>query len=266
MEQPRIERIRIDLIDPPDEPDRIEIDDAELQELSESILAVGLLQPILITPRGERYEVVAGDRRFKAHQRAGMSEIDAIVRDMSPEEVALLRATENLSRKDLTPVEEARIYARLNEKYGLPWEKIGKKFGKSPGLVKRRTDILRMPECLRDALHQKKISTGVAEELWRIKDTTALEYYLSFAVENGVTVAVARQWAQDLERQGRTNQPDIGGGGGLRHPSESTPIYTACDLCGGPADMSKMSVVRCCRDCSALIEEALRTYQQQRGE
>jgi len=265
MEKQKIQRLPLSQVIPPDEPDRIEISPEEISELAESIKAMGLLQPILVVKREGVFEVVAGHRRYLAHLKAGLSEIDCIVRDMQPDEVALLRATENLSRQDLTPVEEARIYSRLHEKYGLPWESIGKKFGKSPGLIKRRSDILRMPEELQTALHKKQITVGVAEELWRITDITALTYYLSFAVENGVTVAVARQWAQDFEKQARGTSTDVEGGGGFRHPYEQQPIYVSCDSCRGPVDLSKMSTIRVCPDCAALITALLEQYKKSIG-
>jgi len=254
----KIINLDIGLVDPPVDPDRMEIDQDKIEELGESILKNGLLQPILVRPVGDRFEVVAGDRRFKAHQLKGINRIPAISREMSDEDAAILRATENLEREDLTPVEEARTYARLNEKHGMSWEEIGKRTGKSPGLVKRRTDILRMPECLQKALHKKLVSIGVAEELWRISDPTGLEYYLSFAIDNGVTVLVAREWAQAFERGQREPLQQDQGGGGFRHPSETVPVYVACDLCKSAMEIGSESMIRCCPDCANAISEVIK--------
>ncbi len=140
----------------------------------------------------------------------------------------------------------------------MSWEEIGKRTGKSPGLVKRRTDILRMPECLQKALHKKLVSIGVAEELWRIQDPTGLEYYLSFAVDNGVTVLVAREWAQAFEREQRQPQQQEPGGGGFRHPSETVPVYVACELCRGSMEISEAVNLRCCPSCAEFISQAIK--------
>jgi len=258
MATPKIVNLDVGLIDPPETPDRIEIDPGEIEELADSILEVGLLQPILVRPCGARYEVVAGDRRFKAHQLKGLNRIAAISREMTDDEVAIIRATENLKRENLSALEEARIYSRLNEKFGMSWEAIGKRIGKSPGLVKRRTDILRMPEGLQKALHKKLVSVGVAEELWRIHDVTALEYYLSFAIDNGVTVLVARQWAQDFEREQRAPANENVGGGGFRHPSEQVPVYVACDLCREAMVIGQETILRVCPGCSESISHAIK--------
>jgi len=162
----------------------MEIDQDKIEELGESILKNGLLQPILVRPVGDRFEVVAGDRRFKAHQLKGINRIPAISREMSDEDAAILRATENLEREDLTPLEEARTYARLNEKHGMSWEEIGKRTGKSPGWSSVELIFSGCPNVYKGN-STETCSIGVAEELWRIQDPTGLEYYLSFAVDNG---------------------------------------------------------------------------------
>lgn len=254
MQDPKILMLDIGLVDPPDDPDRIEINPDEILDLAESILQVGLLQPVLVRPKGSRYEIVAGDRRFKAHQLKNISLIAAVCREMTDIEAAIIRATENLKRENLTPFEEAKTYFRLHEKHGLSWEDIGKRMSKSPGLVKRRCDILRMPDCLQKELHNKTIAVGVAEELWRISDSTTLTYYLSYAVENGVTVAVARGWAQDYERSVRFARNDVEGTGGVSSPYEPRPCYIPCDLCQDPVELGKDKMLRLCPGCFATIK------------
>jgi len=261
MEVPQIVNLDIGLIDPPEEPDRLEVDPDIIKRLLASIVQNTLLQPILVRPRGARFEVVAGDRRFKAHQLGNINRIPAIVREMSDCEAALLRATENLEREDLTPLEEARTYVRLYEKHNMSWEEIGARFGKSPAMIKRRSDIIRMDETLQQALHKKQISVGVAEELWRISDKTALAYYLSFALDGGCTVAIARQWAQDYEKELRQSQRADSGGAHFRHPSEQVPIYVACDLCREAMKVGEETVLRCCPACTGAISEVIKSHQ-----
>ena len=262
MSKTEIKEINVSLVDPPAEPDRIEINSDEIKALSESIKQVGLLQPILVTPRGDRFEVVAGDRRYKALKLNGVEKIPCIVREMSQDEVYILRATENIARENLSGLEEAIIYKRLNETCGMTWDQIGEKFGKSAHVVKRRTDILRMPQEIQEAIHKKDISIGVGEELWKIPDITALNYYLSFAVENGVTVSIARQWVRDYERELRTKSNDVNPGGSFRHPSEKIPVYVACDLCRSAMEIGTESVIRMCPNCADIISKVIKESNQ----
>ncbi len=250
--------IDINLIDPPDGILRMDIDQEYITELANSIKEIGLIQPVLLATKGERYEVVAGHCRYLAHIKAGIPRIKATVREMTRDEIAIARATENLNRKDLTPVEEALTYNDLIEKNGLTLEQIGKKMGKTPGLIKRRIDILRMAPQLQEALHKKRISIGVAEELWSISDDTQLDYYLSFALDGGCTVTVARQWCKDWKDQVRRQSSDVESSGLLVSPYEPRPTYMSCDLCTGPVELGKDIVVRMCGDCHKQLMNALK--------
>jgi len=250
--------IDLNLIDEPDGILRKEIDPEYISELAQSIREIGLLQPVLLARSGPRYEIVAGHCRYLAHIKAGLSRIKATVRDMTREEIVIARATENLNRKDLTPVEEALTYRDLVENHGLTLEQVGKKMGKTPGLVKRRMDILRMCPQLQDALHKKRISIGVAEELWPISDLTQLDYYLSFALDGGCTVAVARQWCKDWKDQMRRKSSDVAGGGELLNPYEPRPTFLTCDVCNGPVELGKDKIFRACPECHKSIILALK--------
>jgi len=250
--------IDLSLIDEPDGILRMEIDPEYISELAQSIREIGLLQPILLARSGPRFEIVAGHCRYLAHIKAGLPRIKATVRDMTRDEIAIARATENLNRKDLTPVEEALTYNDLIGKHGLTLEEVGKKMGKTPGLIKRRIDILRMAPQLQEALHKKRISIGVAEELWPISDITQLDYYLSFALDGGCTVSVARQWCKDWKDQVRRKSSDVGGSGNLVSPYEPRPTFMTCDLCIGPVELGKDVIVRMCPDCHKQLMQALK--------
>lgn len=251
----RIAEVDLALIDEPKGTVRMEIEPASISDLAQSISEIGLLQPILLRKDGERYEVVAGHRRFLAHKELGLKTIKAVVRVLTDQEAAVLRATENLSRVDLTPIEEAAIFKDLVESHGLSLEQIGKRVGKSPGLVKRRMDMLRMPPQLQKAVHLKQISIAVAESLWPISDTAQLDYYLSFALDGGCTTAVARQWCKDWKDSVRRKQSDVSKGGSLLAPSEPRPSYVACDLCSGAMEIGEETVFRACPTCTKIIKD-----------
>lgn len=250
--------VNLSLIDEPDGILRMDIDPDELEELAQSIQEIGLLQRVLLARMGDRFEIVFGHRRFLAHQKAGIPKIKAVVRTMSREEIAIARATENISRRDLTPIEEAVTYNDLHDKYGMSIADIGKKMGKSPGIVKRRIDMLRMPPQLQKALHKKRISIAVAEELWPISDLVQLDYYLSFALDGGCTKDVARQWCKDWKDSQRRQSTAVEGGGEQFSPCEPRPTFLSCDLCEGPVELGKDKIMRACPDCYKQILQALK--------
>jgi len=241
-------------IDVPSEIDRMEIDPDKILELAESIKEIGLKQPILLRPRKDRFEIVAGHRRFLAHERLGFPVIDSIVEEMTDLEAAIIRATENLSREELTPLEEAAVFQNLIRKHGMKIDQVAVKFGYKPGTIKRRMEINRMPPQLQQAVHKKQISVTVAEMLWPISDLNDLDYYLMFAVENGCTKEVARQWCKDWKDTKRREQSAGGQGGQILSVNEPRPVYVACDLCSGAMEIGKETVMRVCPECFATIK------------
>jgi len=250
--------IDMGLIDEPEGVVRLEIDPEKIKELSESIRAMGQLQPILLRPRKDRYEIVFGHRRFMATQLLGNARISAIVKEIDDNVTALMRATENIAREDITLIEEAAIYQDLRDRGGLRIDQIAKKMGKTPGVIKRRLDLLRMPNCLQKAVHKKEINYGVAEALWGLGDEADIEYLLRFAIDHGVTVTVARQWVKDKLDERRRQHTDIGGGGHVeRSPMETRPTYYACDLCTDPVKIEESKALRVCTVCISVIQKGL---------
>lgn len=253
-----VKDVSLDLIDEPGGIVRLDIDPDDLDELAQSISEIELLQPIMLAIKGERFEVVFGHRRFLAHKKLGLSVIRSIVRQMTKEEIGIARATENISRADLTPLEEAATYRNLIDHYGMSLERVAKKMSKTPGTIKRRMDILRMPPILQKAVHKKQISMTVAEELWPIADEASLDYYLMFAVENGCTREVARQWAKDWkDTQRRSQNPDEPGGRVDLSPNEPRPSFVPCDICNEPANLNETKFFRTCPGCFRAIKKAM---------
>ena len=250
----KIAEVDLSRVDGPKESSRMEIDPEYISELAQSISEIGLLQPVLLRPDGERYEVVAGHCRFLAHREAGMSTIRAVVREMTDKEAAVARATENLQRVGLSPIEEATTYAQLIEVHGMSVDQVAYQVGKTTTLVKRRMDLLRMPPQLQEAVHTKAISISVAEELWAIRDETQLNYYLSFAVSGGCTQETARGWAKEWKDSVRRVAGGAVEGGGDLSPLEPRPCYLTCDLCQGPVELGNDKVLRLCPECWETIK------------
>jgi len=252
-------KIALDLIDEPKGVVRLEIDPGEIQNLVDSIKEVGLLQPITVRPIGERFEIIFGHRRYLAHKALKAGNIACIVRVVSDVECAIMRGTENVLRVDLSPIEEAAIYSDLHDNHGLSYDEIGKRMGRSPGIVKRRLDLLKMPTQLQKAVHIKAINYSVAEELWSLGDNSAIDYFLGYAVDHGATQAVVRAWVKDWRDEQRRKESGTGSGGGPSAPLETRPVYVPCDLCLQAMELGSETLFRTCPKCTKVITTAVKS-------
>lgn len=252
-----IKEIDISLIDEPELQDRIEVDIDYITELAKNIDENGLNSAIAVREKGERYERIWGRCRVMAFKRLERKKIRADVRKVDDVQAGVLTASENINRRDLTPLEEGRTYLYLHEKLNLTHEKIAQKMGKTPGVIKRRMYICRMPENIQQAIHKNLITIAVGEELWRIDDNTQRDYYLEMACEHGITKRVARMWVDDFNKS-KLQKPSAGGDtltpGALL---SEKPIYVSCDLCVGPMKLGEEQVLRLCLDCSQKLHKAL---------
>jgi len=250
-------RVSLDLIDEPVGRIRLDISDDGIQELADSIRTIGQLQPILLRPVGDRFEIVFGHRRFLACRSLGKKKIDAGWMDLDDVQVALMRATENVGREDISLIEEAAVYLDLMETHKLTVDEISRRMGKSVGIVKRRMDLLKMPPCLQKAIHSKQINYSVGEELWSLGELGKIEYYLGFAIDHGATKSVVRMWVQDEKKKARLKDGAGAGGDSLENPMQARPVYVACDVCGGAMEVGTETVIRTCEVCTKAIKQAV---------
>lgn len=241
------------LIDGPVRDARLTIDMDTVKELAESIDEVGLMQPILLAKKGNRFEIVWGHRRYLAHKHLGATRILAKVQELDESQIIIMRATENLFREGITVIEEALIYKSLMDNEGMDCAQVAKRMRKSPGIVRRRLDLLRMPQMLQDAVQKKEINYGVAEALWVLHDDDKISYYLQFAIQNGVQISVVRTWVQDEKDAQRRDRSEVGKGGEEISVHEEIPQYTACQLCKKPVELGKETTIRACPVCTKEI-------------
>ena len=148
----------------PDQP-RKSFDETQLSELSDSIKQNGVLQPILVRKKGDKYEIVAGERRYQASKLAGLKEIPAIVREIDDAEVFQLALIENLQRSDLTPIEEARGYRQLLHTKGLTQEGLAKILSKSRSAIANTLRLTDLPQEVQDMMEEGQITAGHARAI-----------------------------------------------------------------------------------------------------
>ena len=196
--------LAIDHIEPNPQQPRLAFDDAALEELAASIVEVGVLQPVVVRSVDEnRYELIAGERRWRAAKRAGLNEVPAVVR--SPDEQGTLTEAliENVQREDLRPLEEAAAYRQLLEDFELTHEDIGKRVGKSRATVTNALRLLQLPASIQGMLERGELVSGAARALLNVEDLAFAEHIANRAVAEGWSV---RQ-VEDAVRI-RANQPD----------------------------------------------------------
>jgi ParB family transcriptional regulator, chromosome partitioning protein len=163
-----VNAIPVDQIDPNPFQPRTDFDHEELESLSESIRAQGLLQPILIRPHPtapDRYQIVAGERRFRAALLAGLTEIPSILREADDSDAAIVALVENLQRQDLNAIEEAEGYQRLLQEFGLTHEALGHAVSKSRGHIGNTIRLLRLPDPIQQEVRLGSLSSGHARAL-----------------------------------------------------------------------------------------------------
>jgi len=252
------QQIRVEDCIEPKNMARLEIDTEELEGLARSINETGSLQPIEVVENNGKFEIVFGHRRWLAHKHLKKQKIWARVIELSEAEILLRRATENISRENLSPVEEGANYKTLKDEFGMTVDKIAKRVGRSPGRVKRMLDIMRMPVSFQKAIHKKMISPTTAEALWRCEDDAHREYLLDLAVEHGITTLVASQWVQEHRKTLRNKTVINDEGGGDQSPMESSKHYMTCELCQGPEDVGNIKQLILCKECHRKLSEIKR--------
>jgi ParB family chromosome partitioning protein len=179
---------------------RTQVDEAALVELTSSIEASGLLQPVVVRPRNGKYELIAGERRLRAVQRLGWTKIPAVVRDVDDPTLLTLALIENLQRDGLSAIDEAAGYQRLGEEFKLPQTEIARRVGRNRSTIANLVRLLKLPEEVKTLVQERKLSEGHARALLSVSKESDLIPLANQAVEHGWSV-------RDLEARARGEGP-----------------------------------------------------------
>jgi ParB family chromosome partitioning protein len=164
-------------------------DDARLEELAASIRTQGIIQPLIVRARaGGGYELIAGERRWRAAQKAGLHEVPAVIRDVAPAQAFEMALVENLQREDLNPIEEAAGYERLVAEFGYTQEKLADRVGKERSTVANSLRLLRLPDGVRVLVAQGRLSMGHARALLGLESVGAMERLARRTVSQDLSV------------------------------------------------------------------------------
>lgn len=186
---------------------RRNFDENALAELAESIRSQGLLQPILVRPMGAsepgKYEIVAGERRWRACQLAGLTEVPVFVRSLSEQDTLTAALIENLQREDLNPMEEAVGLQNLKDEFGLSQDELAKRIGKSRSAIANSLRLLSLPESAQKNLAEGKLSAGHARTLLSLGSVEAQEELQSIILEHSISVREAEGQVSIWKERGR---------------------------------------------------------------
>lgn len=184
---------------------RKHFDEAKLQELAESIREKGILEPLLVRKVSEGYELVVGERRWRAAQKAGLKEVPVLVKELDERAALEISLIENLQREDLNPIEEAEAYQRLIEEFNLSHEALSARIGKDRTTITNALRLLKLPPEIREHLLQNRLSPGHARALLSLEDRDKQKELCNLIIQKDLSVRqvedLAKKWLKKPKRK-----------------------------------------------------------------
>lgn len=183
----------------PDQP-RKTFNNESIEELSESIKTQGIIQPLLVEKKDDRYFIIVGERRFRAAQKAGLEAVPVIVRDFTNEERLEVGIIENIQREDLNPLEEAEAYEHLIQEIGISQEEVAVKVGKKRSTITNSLRLLKLPDEIKKGIQKNEISAGHARAILSVTNPADQKILFRRIVDQGFSVREAEKAAQDFNK------------------------------------------------------------------
>src|SRR5437870_3951099 len=196
------QEIDIDLVEPSPYQPRTRFREEALEELARSIRASGIIQPLVVRPIGQRFQLIAGERRWRAAQRAGLGKVSVIVRQVSDEIALEMTLVENIQREDLNAIEAARAFERLMDEFSLTQEAVAERTGKDRTTVANAVRLLKLEPAIQDWIEEGKLTAGHGRALLAVPDSQLRMRYAQRAARGGLTVRQIERLASRRSRSG----------------------------------------------------------------
>lgn len=180
--------LKVRMIEPNREQPRKEFKEEELKELAESIKTYGIIQPLVVVKKKDYYQIVAGERRWRAAKLAGLKEVPVIIKKYTEKEIAEISLIENIQRESLNPVEEAEAYQTLLREYGMTQEELAERLSKSRTKITNAMRLLKLPEAVKEMVLNGKLSEGHAKVLLSVEDPKELTAYAEKVISEALSV------------------------------------------------------------------------------
>lgn len=216
--------LALDLIEPNRQQPRKYFDEAALEELAASLQTYGMIQPIVVKKSGEYYEIIAGERRWRAAKIAGMEKVPVVLKKWADGEAFEAALVENLQREDLNPIEEAESYQRLQEEFGLSQEKIAEKVGKSRSAITNSLRLLQLDPRVRNFVVENKLTSGHARSLLPITSGDDQFELAEMILEEGLSVRAVEAMVKEYLTKAEKTEPET-----QAEPKEDHTAYRAIE-------------------------------------
>ena len=200
--------VKITMVEPNREQPRKNFDEDALQELADSIKQFGLLQPILVQDRKDHYEIIAGERRWRASRMAGLKEVPVIIRNYTEQEIVEISLIENIQREDLNPIEEAQAYKRLLTEFNLKQDEVAERVSKSRAAVTNSVRLLKLSEEVQQMVIDEMITTGHARALLAIEDAEEQYNVAQKIFDEKLSVRDVEKLVKNLHKPAKTKKVD----------------------------------------------------------
>ena len=202
--------IDLDLIEPNSQQPRSRFTEENLEELAQSIRANGVVQPIVVRRRGGKFQIIAGERRWRASQKAGLQKIPSIIREVTDEKLLELALIENIQRQDLNPIEEAKAYKNLIERVGLTQEMIAERVGKNRTVITTFLRLLKLPSDIISLVENEQITAGHARALLMANNAETQRRLAQKIIEMSLSVRETEKAVKRVSREDtKTSEREI---------------------------------------------------------
>lgn len=195
------QRLKISEIEPNKNQPRKKFNEEALNALAESIMENGIIQPLTVRPFGDVYQIVAGERRWRAARIAGLTEVPVRIMELTDEQVAFIALIENLQREDLNPIEEALGYQNLIDTYNIKQEEVAKKVGKARSSITNSLRLLALPDDVKEQVRDGKISVGHCKVIIGVPDEEKQRTLAKKVIEDGLSVRALEKLAKQLTEE-----------------------------------------------------------------
>jgi len=252
-QETKVEYIPISSIRDPEMLLRKTIDDTALEDLYQSIVKVGILEPLIVRRTGEDYILIAGHRRLMAARLANLETVPCIVKEAGCDDFHKIRLHENYGREDVNPVDEGEYFAALVEKYGMSVDEIVQATGLKQAYVENRIALTNLQPKIRDLLREGTISIEAARELWKVKNIGDLDVMIQTIKESGASTKTIRLWVEEWQKNKGTIITEIVEMRPVTKNNEAVVPMWKCEGCLSNKTKEEMRVVWICSGCIQMI-------------
>jgi len=250
----RLRALPTDLIDDPTKPLRSYTDQTLMEELKRSIAAVGIIEPLVVFEKGNRFEVIAGHRRLMAAQQIAMREVPCVVYKSQPEALEAIQLHENVHREDLNPADEAMFFAHLLEKFGGDTDDLARHVKQSREYVESRLNLLRGDPLILEALGKSEISLAVALELNKFQQEWYRRDCLHHAIDGGASARLVRAWRSKETAPAAAADTSTASSNTTADTPAAPPVTVfQCLYCGSSEEVYQMELEYIHRPCKRIL-------------